>query len=47
MTPIWGYSGNTASLLTNTMTAIDTKRTYRVALHMSAFGGKADVLCLL
>ena len=23
--------------------AIGTKRTYRVALHMSAFGGKADV----
>ena len=25
------------------MSAIGTKRTYRVALHMSAFGGKADM----
>ena len=25
------------------MSAIGTKRTYRVALHMSAFGGKADI----
>jgi hypothetical protein len=24
------------------MSAIGTKRTYRVALHMSALGGKAD-----
>jgi hypothetical protein len=23
--------------------AFGTKRTYRVALHMSAFGGKADI----
>ena len=28
------------------MSAIGTKRTLRVALHMSAFGGKADMeLC--
>ena len=26
------------------MSAIGTKRTWRVALHMSAFGGKADML---
>ena len=26
------------------MSAIGTKRTYRVALQMSAFGGKADIL---
>ena len=26
------------------MSAIGTKQTYRVALHMSAFGGKADIL---
>ena len=25
------------------MSAIGTKRTYRVALHMSASGGKADI----
>ena len=25
------------------MSAIGTKRTYRVAPHMSAFGGKADM----
>jgi hypothetical protein len=25
------------------MSAIGTKRTHRVALHMSAFGGKADM----
>ena len=25
------------------MSTIGTKRTYRVALHMSAFGGKADI----
>ena len=25
------------------MSAIGTKRTYGVALHMSAFGGKADM----
>ena len=25
------------------MSAIGTKRTYRVALHMSAIGGKADI----
>ena len=25
------------------MSAIGTKRTYRAALHMSAFGGKADI----
>ena len=25
------------------MSAIGTKRTYRVAPHMSAFGGKADI----
>ena len=25
------------------MSAIGTKRTYQVALHMSAFGGKADI----
>jgi hypothetical protein len=25
------------------MSAIGTKRTYRVALHMSAIGGKADM----
>jgi hypothetical protein len=25
------------------MSAIGTKRIYRVALHMSAFGGKADI----
>ena len=25
------------------MSAIGTKRTYQVALHMSAFGGKADM----
>ena len=25
------------------MSAIGTKRTYRVALHMSALGGKADI----
>ena len=25
------------------MSAFGTKRTYRVALHMSAFGGKADI----
>jgi hypothetical protein len=25
------------------MSAIGTKRTLRVALHMSAFGGKADI----
>ena len=25
------------------MSAIGTKRTCRVALHMSAFGGKADI----
>jgi hypothetical protein len=25
------------------MSAFGTKRTYRVALHMSAFGGKADM----
>jgi hypothetical protein len=25
------------------MSASGTKRTYRVALHMSAFGGKADM----
>ena len=29
--------------LENKMSAIGTKRTYRVALHMSAFGGKADI----
>ena len=28
------------------MSAIGTKRTYRVALHMSAFGGKADIAAL-
>ena len=28
------------------MSAIGTKRTYRVALHMSAFGGKADMTSL-
>ena len=27
------------------MSAIGTKRTFRVALHMSAFGGKADMAC--
>ena len=26
------------------MSAIGTKRTYRVALHMSAFGGKVDII---
>ena len=26
------------------MSAIGTKRTYRVAVHMSAFGGEADIL---
>ena len=25
------------------MSAIGTKRTYRVALHLPAFGGKADI----
>jgi len=29
------------------MSAIGTKRTYRVALHMSAFGGKADIAIAL
>ena len=28
------------------MSAIGTKRTYRVALHMSAFGAKADTAYL-
>ena len=28
---------------TGAMSAIGTKRTYRVAAHMSAFGGKADI----
>ncbi|MGA7580302.1 MAG: hypothetical protein WBW59_03240, partial [Pseudolabrys sp.] len=28
---------------TSHMSAIGTKRTCRVALHMSAFGGKADI----
>ena len=28
------------------ISAIGTKRTYRVALHMSAFGGKADMTFL-
>ena len=27
------------------MSAIGTKRTCRVAPHMSAFGGKADIAC--
>jgi hypothetical protein len=26
------------------MSALGTKRTYRVALHMSAFGSKADLV---
>ena len=29
------------------MAATGTKRTYRVALHMSAFGGKADMAIAL
>ena len=29
--------------MTNTMSAFGTKRTSLVALHMSAFGGKADI----
>ena len=29
--------------LVEPMSAIGTKRTCRVALHMSAFGGKADI----
>ena len=29
------------------MSAIGLKRTYRVALHMSAFGGKADMATAL
>ena len=31
-----------AGNLANAMSAYGTKRTYRVAPHMSAFGGKAD-----
>ena len=32
--------------MSGAMSAIGTKRTCRVALHMSAFGGKADMpLC--
>ena len=32
--------------INSSMSAIGTKRTFRVALHMSAFGGKADMpLC--
>ena len=29
--------------MNSAMSAIGTKRTCRVALHMSAFGGKADI----
>jgi hypothetical protein len=29
------------------MSAIGTKRTSLVALHMSAFGGKADIACIV
>ena len=33
--------------MSGAMSAIGTKRTYRVALHMSAFGGKADMAIAL
>ena len=29
--------------MNDAMSAIGTKRTYTIALHMSAFGGKADI----
>ena len=33
--------------MNSAMSAIGTKRTFRVALHMSAFGGKADMTVAL
>jgi len=31
------------AMMTSAMSAIGPKQTFRVALHMSAFGGKADI----
>jgi hypothetical protein len=39
----FGPSRINISSAIHAMSAIGTKRTYRVALHMSAFGGKADI----
>ena len=33
--------------MSGAMSAIGTKRTYRVAPHMSAFGGKADIYWMM
>ena len=45
---IWGWDhfsiGKSISVLNCGMSAIGTKQTYRVAPHMSAFGGKADMI---